>query len=159
MDEELIQKEKKRKILSTAGIIFSLVAFFLMLVDPLHFEKTSPQLLAILVILFFFIALACWVASVIMKIRLSSMRSKTSTSEEQNSTQHRSKSLEHLIGGFSCFVFALLLFLVISWQLRTNTYRNWVTFELLFVGGGVITGISLWIQALLRLIKHSRSKK
>lgn len=79
--------------------------------------------------------------------------SEEASSSKNNGSFQGSRPIDHFRKAGGCIVFALILFFVVNWQIRTNTLRNWITFEYLIVGGGILAGVIESLKALIKIIK------
>ncbi len=147
-----------RKNLSSIGTAFLLISFIFNLVDPFHFRATSPRMWGLLMLGSLVLGVVCWVSAGIMKIKSGTRKAEEASSSGNNGSLQGSRPIDHFRKAGGCIVFALILFFVVNWQLRTNTLRNWVTFEYLFIGGGILAGAMESIKALLKIVKTYRLK-
>lgn len=152
LKQEVTDKASNRpgwKKLDSIGTILILVCFFQLLVDPFGIGRTrvgAGFTLGALVL-----GLAFWAYSIALRVRIPSKEKNKDVSRQREST------LSHFLMGLGGLVFAFVLFLVIKHQLQTGTRGGLITFELLFVGGGVITALIEWTRAVIQLVKNIKA--
>jgi len=103
------------------------------------------------------LGIVCWISAGIMRIK-SGTRNVEDSSSVENASLQGSRPIDHFRMAGGLIVFALILFFVVNWQLRTNTFRNWIPFEYLFVGGCILGSVIESIKALIKIIKAYRPR-
>ncbi len=150
-----IRDRHRWKKLQSIGIILGLVFFFQLLVDP--FDIIRSRVGALFSLGGLVLGLSCYGSAYVSRLR-SALRGP-SKEENTNISKPRESALSHFLGGVGSLVFAFVLLLVIRHQMQTGTRGGLITFELLFVIGGIFTTLIEWTRAIIRLVKHSREKK
>lgn len=156
--QEFTGKTRNRagwKKLDSIGAIILLVFFFQLLVDP--FDIGHTRVGAAFTLGGIAIGMYCFLRPLVSRI----WGALTGSHKEKNKdiSKPPESALEHFLIGVGGLVLAFVLLLVIRHQRQTETRSGLITFELLFVFGGILTTLIEWPRAVIQFIKHILNKK